>query len=171
MSSLCVRITFCVVAIFVIAGCAVNPRDNIQIDAKNSHWHGRIAVQVDPKPDAPSDLPKSFSSSFELAGNSEVGELTFLTPLGSTAATIHWHPRQAEMVSQGKTSKFSGLDELLLELAGTDLPVGALFAWLDGRELMANGWQVDLTGFAQGKILAQRLSPQPRARLRLVLEP
>jgi outer membrane lipoprotein LolB len=51
------------------------------------------------------------------------------------------------------------------------VPVSALFAWLMGRDLHADGWEVDLRQFTQGKIVAERLAPLPKAQLRVILEP
>jgi outer membrane lipoprotein LolB len=59
---------------------------------------------------------------------------------------------------------------LIQQLLGTDLPVAALFAWLSGQEVAADGWEVNLAQFDQGKIMAQRLTPLPRAQLRVILD-
>jgi outer membrane lipoprotein LolB len=112
----------------------------------------------------------SFGSGFELQGNAQEGTLLLLTPLGSTAAAIQWSPAGAVIQSGGETRKFPTLDQLITHLLGTPVPVHALFAWLAGQEISADGWQVDQTSRHEGRIVARRLRPAPTAELRLVLE-
>lgn len=128
-------------------------------------------MQVEAHPEVPLSQRQSFSASFELTGTPQAGELTFFTPLGSTAAAIRWAPDLATLEAQGQTRIFVGLSPLIQDLLGTDVPVTALFGWLVGQDLPADGWQVNLDQFGQGKIIAQRLSPLPQAQLRLILEP
>lgn len=128
-------------------------------------------MQVQTVPNEPDSQSQSFSAAFELTGTPDAGELTFFTPLGSTAAAIRWTAHLATLESQGDTRTYTGLGQLIQNLLGTDVPVAALFAWLDGRDMQADGWVVDLAKFAQGKIIAQRLAPLPQAQLRLILEP
>jgi len=157
-------------ALFFITGCATNTRATGQNDQKYNTWHGRLAIQVQAPSDAPASAAQSFSASFELSGTPDAGELIFLTPLGSTAASIHWSPAEATLATQGQVRTFDGLAPLIQDLLGTGVPVQALFAWLKGQHLAEDGWQVDLTNFAVGKITAQRLTA-PQAQLRLILEP
>lgn len=157
-------------AMLFIAGCTTNTRATGQNDQKYNAWHGRLAIQVQAPADAPASAAQSFSASFELTGTPDAGELIFFTPLGSTAAAIHWSPAEATLATQGQIRTFDGLAPLIQDLLGTDVPVSALFAWLNGQHLSADGWQVDLANFAEGKITAQRLTAPP-AQLRLILEP
>lgn len=159
------------IAIFLIAGCAMNQRATSQNHIDFSSWHGRLATQVETNPADPLSQRQSFSAAFELTGSPDAGELTFFTPLGSTAATIRWTPQLATLESPGDARTYAGLGPLIQTLLGTDVPVIALFAWLNGRGMQADGWEVDLAQFAQGKIIAQRRSPLPQAQLRLILEP
>jgi outer membrane lipoprotein LolB len=133
-------------------------------------WRGRLALRVQADPASGQAQEQSFSAAFELSGSADRGELLFFTPLGSTAAAIHWLPGRAVLQSKGETREFEDLSQLIQQLLGTDVPVAALFSWLAGREQEANGWQVDLSQKAQGKILARRLSPAPSAELRVLLE-
>lgn len=159
------------IAIFFITGCATNTRATSQNDKITNNWHGRLAIHVEAPPDdVPAPRPQSFSASFELSGTPDAGELIFFTPLGSTAAAIHWSPAQATLATQSQIQTFSGLSPLIQDLLGTDVPVQALFAWLNGHALAADGWQVDLANFDRGKITAQRFTA-PAAQLRLILEP
>ena len=158
-------------AIFLIAGCAINTRAIDQNLKYPKNWHGRLAMQVDASPDEPLSQRQTFSASFELFGTPEAGELTFFTPLGSTAAAIRWTPDLATLESQGQMRIFAGLSPLIQSLLGADVPVAALFGWLGGHDLPADGWHVNLAQFEQGKITAERLAPLPQAQLRLILEP
>lgn len=155
---------------FFVAGCAINTRAIDQNHQQTDSWHGRLAIRVEAPPDAPESNPQSFSASFALTGTPNAGELIFFTPLGSAAAAIQWSPAQATLTTQGTVRRFSGLAPLIQDLLGADIPVPALFAWLNGHDLASDSWQVDLTNFDQGKITAQRLVA-PQAQLRLILEP
>lgn len=164
------RLVLGLFAILLIAGCSVNKRANIQNSHAISNWHGRMAVQVRLASDSPVAAPQSFSASFELSGDSETGQLTLFTPFGSTAVRVHWQPGFAEIATPGRTRRTDNLSALLQEVVGTDLPLSALFAWLQGQDVPADGWQVDLSQWPQGKIMAQKQS-EPQAQLRLILEP
>jgi outer membrane lipoprotein LolB len=158
-------------ATFFVAGCALQTRAGDQKASDTSYWHGRLSMQVDALPDIPASGRQSLTASFELSGAPDAGELRLFTPLGSTAAVIRWTQHSATLDARGETREFAGLDELTHQVLGASVPVPALFAWLGGQDLAAPGWQVDLSQFALGLVAAQRVSPQPQAHLRLVLEP
>jgi len=156
-------------AFFLVAGCASIERANALKSSPSANWHGRLALRIaatttEQTPD------QSFSAAFELQGTPQQGDLLLLTPLGSTAAAIHWMPGQAVLHARGETRQFNDLDQLITQLLGTPVPVTALFAWLAGQAQEVEGWQVDLSAQDQGKILARRLSPEPSAELRVVLD-
>ena len=163
--------TATVLAAFFVAGCALKARTSDIDTAVSPAWHGRLVMQVQAHPDEPLSQPRSFGAAFELLGTPDLGELNFFTPLGNTAATIRWTPRIATLDAQGETKTFESLSHLIGHLLGTNVPVSALFAWLKGRDLPADGWEVDLRQFTQGKIVAERLAPLPKAQLRVILEP
>jgi outer membrane lipoprotein LolB len=128
-------------------------------------------MQVDVDPNDPASKRQSFSASFELSGTAAAGDLRLFTPLGSTAAVIRWSHESAALEARGDIRSYSNLDELTHDVLGAKVPVPALFAWVQGQDLAAPGWQLDLSEFAQGKVSAQRVSPLPQAHLRLILEP
>lgn len=109
------------------------------------------------------------SAAFELKGDAHQGELLLLTPLGSTAAFIQWSTNGAQLQAQGRTRQFGDLQQLVLQVLGSSVPVTALFLWLHGDAIAADGWQVDLSQFDNGKITARRDNPAPKAELRLIL--
>lgn len=142
-----------------LSGCASTPT------AGERTWSGRLAVTVHDTP------PQNFSASFELQGTPEAGRLNLLSPLGTTLAHVQWSPQGAQWQRGSEWESRSNLGDLMRELLGTDLPVSHLFAWLNGEITHTEGWVVDLSRHADGRIQAQRETPLPRADLRLVFEP
>jgi outer membrane lipoprotein LolB len=132
------------------------------------NWRGKLALKAQAPADP--DQSSSFSASFELQGAASQGELTLYTPIGTTAAQVQWQPGRAWMQTSSQTQIFSNLQALLQSLLGTEVPVGALFAWLHGQALTTAGWEVDLSQRDQGKIVAIRQA-SPKARLLIQLEP
>lgn len=120
--------------------------------------------------DLPRTQPQSFSAAFELTGDPQQGELTLYTPLGTTAAALSWTGHMAVMRTGTDLHQFDSLDALIQQAVGTDLPVVALFSWLQGQPMSTAGWQADLSQFADGRITARRALPPPIAELRVVLE-
>lgn len=158
----------CLLTLFLVLGCAVPIRTPAENSAHLANWNGRLSVRVD----ATETLAaQAFSSTFELQGKPEQGELRFYTPLGSTAAGIVWSPEQAQMQSGSDIQYFSNITDLITQVLGTAVPVTALFAWLAGEQLSLDGWQVDQSQYDHGKITARRTSPAPQAEIRVVLEP
>lgn len=153
---------------FLMAGCATTNRTPDGISAQITSWSGRLSVRVDASPSMDS---QSFSSSFELQGRPELGQLRFFTPLGNTAAAIIWSPQQAQLQTSNEIRYFNNIAELIEHLLGTPVPLPALFAWLAGDPSSLDGWEVDHSQFGSGKIVAQRISPAPRAEIRVLLEP
>lgn len=114
--------------------------------------------------------PQSFSATFELEGSPQTGSLQLFSPLGSSVAWIRWQPGSAELL-QGNAKRVSdSLDLLVRDTLGTPIPVPALFAWIQGTPQAVEGWNVDLSQFADGRIAATRHTPTPQARLRLILD-
>jgi outer membrane lipoprotein LolB len=160
----------CLFAIVFIAGCASSKKAIESNYLNQSSWHGRLALRVQAQPNSGQTQGQAFSAEFDLQGNAQQGDLLFYTPLGSTAAAIHWMPGQAVLRANGEAREFDNLDLLINELLGTEVPVAALFSWLAGQNQDADGWQVDLSAKGQGKISARRLLPVPAAELILLLE-
>lgn len=146
----------------LLAGCATPPRP---ADAGPDVWVGRLALKVD------GNRPQSFAAGFELRGSATAGELTLMSPLGQTLAQVSWSPQGAELRQGDQVTRRGSLDQLTTELTGTAVPVQALFDWLRGASTEAAGWQADLAGHADGRIQAQRRSPQPAAELRIIVSP
>ncbi len=144
-----------------LAGCATPPGSR---DDPPHNWSGRLAVQVHSTP------PQSLTAGFELNGSSEVGELRLHSPLGTTLAIIRWRPGMAQLQRGSEWTEADSLNALSEQLLGTDVPVVALFNWLEGRSTEVPGWQADLSRITEGRLSAVRQSPLPSAELRLVLD-
>lgn len=145
-----------------LAGCAAPKAITApDVDA----WNGRLALRVD------SDPPQSYSAGFDLHGTTQNGELLLATPLGTTLATVKWAPGRAEMTQGDQVTRRNSLEALSAELGGTAVPVAALFSWLKGQPAGIDGWQVDLSRHAEGRVTARRIQPLPTAELRLVFQP
>ncbi len=135
-------------------------------DPSRGYWRGRLALRIDDQSE-----PRSFFANFELSGAADAGELLLSSPLGTTLAQLRWSPQSALLRNNGQTRAFDSLDTLAVEATGTDIPIAALFEWLQGRSVPADGWQADLTQIQTGRLLARREHPTPAAELRLILEP
>jgi outer membrane lipoprotein LolB len=156
----------CQLTLFLAIGCAAPMPSPGSADIPS--WNGRLAVRVEATESLAS---QAFSSTFELQGQPQQGQLHFYTPLGSTAAAIVWSPERAQMQTSNDIQYFNNIDALIARVLGTPVPVSALFAWLAGDQASMDGWQVDQSQFDSGKITARRISPAPQAEIRVILEP
>jgi outer membrane lipoprotein LolB len=156
-------------AILVIAGCAYPIRLGGQKGTEIPGWHGRMAVRIHDVVQG-AEQQQSFASTFDLKGNPAQGQLLFFTPLGITLASLNWNEHQATLHTPGNTRHFDTLQNLMISVVGADVPLPALFAWLQGTSVPTSGWLVDLSQYANGKILANRVSPEPAVELRIMLD-
>jgi outer membrane lipoprotein LolB len=154
-----IRAAALVGALLLLAGCATQP------PRPTPDLAGRLVVRVQAQPGAPE---RSLSTQFELRGDAQAGELLLTTPLGSTAAQAHWRPGSVELATNEGTRSYPDLDALAQELLGEALPMAALIDWLHGRPWAGApsapaqagfeqlGWHIDLSGYADGWVLARR---------------
>jgi outer membrane lipoprotein LolB len=151
--------------LLVLAGCASPAGKNAaNPSSQNASWSGRLSLRVDSEP------VQSFAALFELRGTAQDGELTLTSPIGSTLAKLRWAPGEALLQNGRDTRRYGSLDALIEAATGAAIPVGALFAWLAGREEPVPGWRPDLSQVAAGRLQAVREQPAPRADLRIVFE-
>lgn len=146
----------------LLAGCATPagpPRGT-----EGGAWSGRLSLRVE------GDQNQSFAALFELRGAPEAGELVLTSPIGSTLAKLHWAPGEAMLRNGTETRRYDSVDALIVAATGASIPVGALFAWLAGRDEAVPGWRPDLSQVDAGRLQATRESPAPRADLRIVFE-
>ena len=158
-----------------LAGCqnlspAVRP--------EGSSHTGRLAVQVE------GDASRSFSASFELHGRPDAGWIALSNPLGAQIGVAEWSPAQpVKLRTPDETRRYASLEDMAHELTGQDLPIAALFDWLEGRpwssrphqDLAADrfeqlGWQVRTDRIADGLLVAERERPSPRVTVRAKLD-
>lgn len=132
--------------------------------AAQAYWRGRLALRVE------TPEPTSYFASFELSGQARAGELLLFSPLGTTLAQLRWSPHAALLRNDGETRAFDSLDALAAEATGTAIPIAALFQWLQGQPVAADGWQADLSQLGEGRLVARRAQPEPAAELRLILD-
>lgn len=145
----------------LLSACASPQLVPIQADA---YWSGRMAIQIQKNP------PENLSASFELQGSAANGEMVLISPIGTTLAKLQWTPHSAQLEQGQQRIESASLYELGARLTGTELPIRALFEWLNGHTADAPGWQVDLSMHAQGRITAERQIPAPGTVLRIVLD-
>jgi outer membrane lipoprotein LolB len=149
--------------LLVLAGCA-SPGGAPGPGPTAEAWSGRLSLRLE------GDASQSFSAVFELRGAPRAGELILTSAIGSTLAQLHWAPGEAVLSNGSETRRYESVDALIEAATGAAIPVGALFAWLAGRDERVPGWRPDLSQVAAGRLQATRESPAPRADLRIVFE-
>ena len=155
-------LSLCSLGLLTLAGCAT-PRPNSANNAE-PFWSGRLGLQLQ------STDPQYWSASFELKGSAAQGQLVLLTPIGTTLAQLSWTPQSA-LLEQGKDRMIGkDLKTLTQKLTGTELPIGDLFEWLSGRFGSATDWQVDLSAYSQGRVIAKKSFSGPEAVLRILID-
>jgi len=148
-----------------LMGCATPNRPPIAQAATLGHeWQGRISVSVQSTP------PTSMSAGFLLRGSATHGELDLYSPLGTTLAALQWTPQSVQLLQGKNPEHFESLDQLTEKTTGAALPIDAIFNWLHGLSLTAQGWQADLTDVSKGRVTAVRNAPLPEVTLRIQLD-
>ena len=153
-------------AVSTVVGCAQYSDRRARPGADNSaeRWQGRIAVVVESSP------KQAFSANFDLQGDSQSGQMELSTPLGTSLARLQWSTQDAHLEAGGTTRAYPSLRELTLAAMGAELPLDALLQWLRGVPATSEGWQSDLREFESGRFNAQRLTPEPRVNLKIILD-
>ncbi|MBP6851558.1 MAG: outer membrane lipoprotein LolB [Rhodoferax sp.] len=146
----------------VVSGCATPAPGAGSPDS--TLWAGRLSVRVDSEP------VQSFAAGFELRGDLRQGRLSLFSPFGATLAQLTWSPLAAQLQTDGKEQSFASLDALTRHVAGTELPIAGIFAWLRGQPAEFGDWTPDVQERAGGRLVARRLSPLPAVEMRLILE-
>lgn len=133
---------------------------------KMGHWQGRLSLRVlQPQ-------PEQFSANFELHGSAETGELSIISPLGTTLAVARWTPHNAQLLQGQKVQDYASMEALTQQLTGAALPLQALLAWLDTDGPPLPGWQLTSESPATGRrVFAKREAPLPALQLTLLLDP
>ena len=142
-------------------------------------YAGRLAVRTEAAP----GLPARSSS----------GQLILTSPIGTTVARARWSdpvgtrgtPSRIELEADGATTRYPTLEDMMQRAIGDQLPLAAMFDWLDGRPWPAApveraadgrsfdqlGWHVDLSQLADNRLIdAQRPRPRPVLHVRVKLD-
>ena len=148
----------------LLTGCVTPPPVTPTLTTTPVH-EGRLFLRVD------SDPPSITQAEIRLQGSAQAGELTLFGPLGTTQGLLRWTPAEAVWTRGQEEQRFSSLDQLLVRMLGTSLPVPTVFAWLEGRAVPLEGWELlSLPSEAQ-PLVARRRYPAPTLELRLRLAP
>jgi outer membrane lipoprotein LolB len=147
-------------------------------------------VRTDAAPNLPA---RSVSGQFELSGNASSGQLILTSPIGTTVARARWSdpvgtqgvPSTIELEADGGTTHYATLEEMMQRAIGDQLPLPAMFDWLDGHPWPGGagaarrdgasfdqlGWHVDLSQLADNRLIdAQRALPAPTLHVRVKLD-
>ncbi len=169
-----VMATTAVMALMGLGGCSTVPTPHG--GPSSPTIQGRLAVKVGASGQGPE---RQFSALFVLSGDGQLGRLELNSPLGLTLALAHWQPGRVELQTPQETVVLRDLGTLAERTLGTRVPLEAVFEWLRGRiwpqsphritegnptQVLAFeqlGWRIDLRGFAEGSLIAQRLDDPP----------
>ena len=163
-------------AIILIAGCAINTPANDNLSTQNPAssdkppalvYQGRLSLRIASEP------PQSLYAGFSLNGDAQTGDLTLNSPLGNTIARLFWTPQSAVLKANNETKEYPSTSDLIENVTGTPIPLGALFDWLAGKDTPALGWEIDLSQMNKEepqRLVAKRLSPLPTAELRIAID-
>lgn len=157
------RLWWLLCCVVLLAGCASQPVAPSDVP-EPAYWQGRVAVKVYSQP------VQAWSAAFTLTGTPEQGSLRLTSPLGSVMAYLQWTPNSASLVTAEGVEQFDTLQNMVLRATGLDLPVSALFAWLQGQPVEVAGWEVTLPQSAQRRLVARQFGQAPEAELKMVLE-
>ena len=146
------------------AGCSTPKETAGTVAAGIRAWSGRLSVELETEP------RQSFFAFFELRGAADAGDLILSGPLGNAIASIRWTRTEASLRVAETSRTFDSVETLIQTLTGAALPLGAVFAWLDGIDANTGGWMADLSKIGQGRLLARRSSPEPVVNLKLIVD-
>jgi len=169
---LCIKqcwLAFGCALLVLLTSCSNVPR-HVAVDPTNpeatGHWEGRLNLRIANNP------PEQFSTAFEMTGRPEKGQLSLLSPLGTTLAMVRWNPQGASLQQGSEVQNFASMNELTLHLTGAALPLPQLMAWLDRTGPPVNGWQINAQAMPSGRrVMAYRQQPLPALQLTVLLDP
>ncbi len=164
------RLTACCLMAWALSSCALfskpTPTAQQATLKQMGHWQGRLSLKV------LQANPEQFSAQFELNGSADAGELSIISPLGTTLAVARWTPHNAQLLQGQKVQDFTSVEALTLQLTGAALPLPALLAWLDVDGPPVPGWQLNAESPPGGRrVYAKREAPLPVLQLTLLLDP
>jgi len=154
------------VSLLLLLGCNTPPLvPPTSLPVQTVVREGRLFLRVDTTP------PTITQAEISLQGTPEAGQLTLYGPLGITHGLLRWAPGEAVWSRGQEQLRFSSLDALLMQTLGTALPVPTVFAWLEGRAVALEGWDLVSLPAPDQPLVARRRHPAPTLELRLRLNP
>jgi outer membrane lipoprotein LolB len=161
--------------LLIASGCATVPA----LAPSSDSLSGRLTLRVDTFGMQPA---RALSATFDLRGDPRAGTLGLSTPLGTMLALARWSPGEVVLQTPQGQRNFASLGELTREALGESVPIEAWFDWLRGRPwpgapsvaapagFSQLGWNVDLSRFAEGNVVATRSAPAPTVSARIQLD-
>jgi len=150
--------------LLAVSGCSTPPRQP-STSPDMPVREGRLFLRVDTEP------PTVTQAEISLQGTPQAGQLTLFGPLGTTQGQLRWTLNEAVWQRGGDERRFTSLDALLAQTLGTALPVPTVFAWLEGRAVQLDGWDLVSLPSPDAPLVARRRYPAPTLELRLRLAP
>lgn len=130
-------------------------------------WTGRLLVRTLSSP------PQAFSAGFVLEGQADRGQLSLLSPIGTTVSVIRWDGHSATWQHDRQTTAYPDINTLMQQATGSVIPIGAIFATLNGEQgSSADGWTIDASQLPQNRLHASRQASDTQAavEVRIVLD-
>lgn len=127
-------------AAFLLGGCATTgtqPPSNASVApfSEAVELHGRLSVKY-----TRNGEPQSLSGKFDWKQTAQRTDVTLMSPIGSTIATITVTPEQAVLTESGKPPRSApDIDALSARILGWSLPVAGLRDWMQGYATAADG--------------------------------
>ena len=154
------------VALLLISGCSTPPvASPATLPVEAPLREGRLFLRVDHDP------PTITQADITLQGTAEAGQLALYGPLGIHHGLLRWSPGEAVWTDGQVQRRFNSLDALLVQTLGTALPISTVFAWLEGRAIALEGWDLISLPTPDQPLVARRRYPAPTLELRLRLVP
>jgi outer membrane lipoprotein LolB len=147
----------------LLSACSTLTPAPVPVTDTSPVHEGRLFLRVNTTP------PSVTQADIRLQGSPEAGQLTLFGPLGTTHGQLSWTPGEAVWTQGQEEHRFSNLDSLLSQTLGVSLPVPAVFAWIEGRRVEPEGWELLSLPSEQQPLVARRLRPLPTLDLRLRL--
>ncbi len=153
-----------------LLGCATPPASPPPVPADVTTLSGRLAVRVAAQEGTPA---RSLSALFDLRSpDGRAGELDLSTPMGTLMGRARWDTQQVRLITPEGERQYPSLEALSDDVLGENVPVQALFDWLQGRPwsqaastplpdggFTQLGWTVRLDRLSDGVIVAERAAP------------
>ena len=128
---------------------------------------GRINIQTEA---TQTQAAQVFAAQFALRGSATQGSLAIQNPLGTTLAELHWQAGAAQLLQGGAPQDYPSVAAMMQALTGSSIPMPLLFDWLQGKASSSPDWQVDLTQYAKGLIVAKQTQVTPATQVRIRLD-